>query len=163
MIYPRPKWKPRAVESPADILSRATAYTDYSRALVVYRWGTIVCSDSHLQRTDADYLDALTSVVHSAPDFDTILMNDNNYAVLFRTSATGIVLRDFFTDHFQEIRTNCLEGGRIEGEVLFAASDDRDNQETLIAGLYARAKLYCDAEDRVIAGRFVPEAEKSTS
>ena len=159
MDYPRPTWQPTNVEDVDEIVERHIEYTDYQRAFVVFKWGTVVASDSTLARTDGDYMTTLMWVVNHSPDFNVISMNDENFVVRFRGPVSGIVLRGFFAVHSSEIYKGVDEGGSVPGEQLMSKEGQID-QETYYVGLYARAKMYRDAAEQTIVRRFVPQGIK---
>jgi hypothetical protein len=155
--WPCPQWRPTHVEDIDEIVERHAEYTDHRRTFVVFKWGTVVSSDSAISRPDGDYIATLMWVVNHSPDFQVIPMSDENLVVRFRGPVSGVVLRSFFVLHSTEIYDGVDAGGTLPSEHLMSAAG-RIDQEAYYVGLYARAKLYRDAEEQVIARRSVPKA-----
>ncbi len=159
MSYPRPAWKPGIVEDLDEIAGRCAEYTDFCRAFVVFKWGTAVYSLSPIARPDAEYKQILAVVVRTSPDFAVARMNDGNFLVSFVGPVSGIVLQKSLIIHSAEIYENAPEGGLLPSEHLIPPSTAEITHEKYCVGLYARARLYQDAEEQEIAVRFVPEGE----
>lgn len=160
MNYPRPSWRPDAVENTGTVADRLLEYTDRRRAFAVFRFGTAVFSDSSLPRIDEDYERTLSAVVQQSPDFKVVPMKDGNLLVRFAGPVTGLVLRDFFAIYHSEIRQCVERGGLLSGEQLLTPGQHQEVEDHYYAGLYARAKLYRDVEEMQIEYRFVPEQRK---
>ena len=155
-MFPKPEWIPVIVEDINIIAERLRSYTGGSRAFVVYEYGTTVFSDTSLARNDEDYNTTLDFVTQQAPDFKVIPMNDGNFLVRFARTVSGLVLRDFYLEHVDGIRSSVEKKGLLPGERLLTTSGDTINIEHYHAGVYARAKLYQDVAERNIKIRFIP-------
>ena len=155
MIYPRPSWTPRIVEDLDEIADRCAEYTDFCRAFAVFKWGTAIYSLSRTERPDAEYKQILAMVVRTSPDFAVSRMKDGNFLASFVGPVSGVVLRKTLDTHAAEIFENAPRGGLLPDEHLIPTADT--THEKYCVGLYARARLYQDAEDEEIAVRFVPK------
>lgn len=153
---PRPRWKPSEVESPSLIAEAAATYTNSARAFVVYRFGTIVFSDTNRARLDEEYLATLQAVLSVRQDFNVLEMNDHNLLVRFAGPVSGLVLRDFYDRNNAAIEEAVVDGGLLPGETVLVGEDRSVPNEHYYAGLYARAKLYCDIDHPQICVRFIP-------
>lgn len=94
--------------------------------------------------------------MHNSPDFNVVPMRDQNFVVRFRGPVSGIVLNPFFTTHVDDFRAELLGNGTIQGEYFAGDRNNNMDESTLLVGLYARAKMYRDVSDLIIARRFVP-------
>lgn len=149
-------WQPSSVENPAVIAEVATSYTDGSRAFVVYKSGTIVFSDTASARSDGDYDVTLLEAVNGKPDFNVREMEDGNFLVRFKGPVTGIVLKSFYDAHRDVIRIGVDAGALLPGEEVRSDTEKQISLEHYYIGLYARSKLFVDAESTKICKRFVP-------
>jgi hypothetical protein len=149
-------WQPTSVEGPAIVAEFGAFYTGRSRAFVVYRSGTIVFSDTESARPDDDYDATLLDAVNSAPDFNVREMEDGNFLVRFKGPVTGIVLGSFYEAHRESIRTGVDAGALLPGEEVRLGTEVQVPREHYYVGLYARSKLFVDAESREICERFEP-------
>lgn len=149
-------WQPTSVEDPATIAEVAAFYTGRSRAFVVYKSGTIVFSDTGSARPDGDYDVTLLDAVKGTSDFNVREMEDGNHLVRFRGPVTGIVLRSFYDAHREAIRIGVDAGGLLPGEEVRPGTEAQVPREHYYVGLYARSKLFADAESRQICERFAP-------
>ena|SRR5258708_3375257 len=152
----QPTWRPAEVESPLLISALAASYTSRTRALVVYKYGTVVFSDTASARSDEDYGSTLLNVTKSAPDFTVREMDDGNYLVRFKGPVASIVIAQFYFDRMVEFRNSVISGGFLPGESVIAGSDTSMPDNHYFIGLYARAKFFADAESLEIVERFIP-------
>jgi hypothetical protein len=153
---PVPPWKPDLVEDVGLVTNKLRDYTNGVRAFVVYKCGTAVFSDTAAGRPDQDYEATLVAVGHQAPDFRVLPMKDGNYLVRFSGPVCGVVLGDFYGEHAKEIREKIGKGGLLPGEQVLDAREVSAPVEHYYIGLFARAKLYRDIEEKIIADRFIP-------
>lgn len=154
---PKPSWTPSLVEDLGAIEELAAVYSSGQRAFVVYSAGTVVFSDTVQPRDDDDYNATLEEVVNHPPDFKVMPMQDGNYLVRFAGPVAGIVIAEFFQQHEETILAGINDGGLLPGEQLVAPDGSQTSREHYLVGLYARAKLYLDANSATITGRFVPK------
>jgi hypothetical protein len=157
MCYPRPRWKPRIVEDVGAIAACCAEYTDLCRAFVVFKWGTAVFSLSRNERPDSEYKEILSLVVRTSPDFAVALMKDGNFDVSFVGPVSGVVLRKVLDTNSREIFEDASKEGLLPGERLILGTPGGITTEKYCVGLYARARLYQDAEESEIVMRFVPQ------
>ncbi len=150
-----PAWKPEHVEDAELVAENMRRYTNRGRAFVVYRCGTVVFSDAATERPDQDYEATLVAVAHQAPDFKVIPM-DGDYLVRFAGPVCGLVMGKFYLEHANEIREKTISGGLLSGEQVMEIGDAPIPAEHRYIGLFARAKLYRDVSEKVIAVRFSP-------
>jgi hypothetical protein len=155
MIYPRPSWTPRIDEDLGEIADRCAEYTDRCKAFAVFKWGTAIYSLSRTERSDAEYKQILALVVRTSPDFAVSHMKDRNFLVSFVGPVSGVVLRKTLDTHTAEIFENAPRGGILPDEHLVPTA--YTTHEKFCVGLYARARLYQDAEDQELVVRFVPQ------
>jgi hypothetical protein len=153
---PAPAWKPELVEDVGIVTKKLREYTNGARAFAVYKCGTAVFSDTAAKRPDEDYDATLLAVGHRAPDFKVVPMRDGNYLVRFSGPVCGLVLQDFFSEHVAEIREKSKRDGLLPGEQVVDAGKMSAPVEHYYVGLFARAKLYRDIEEKLIVDRFVP-------
>lgn len=149
-------WQPNSVEGSETIAEVAAFYTDRSRAFVVYKAGTIVFSDTGSPRSDGDYDATLLEAVNGALDFNVREMKDGNFLVRFKGPVTGIVLRSFYDAHRETIKIGVDTGALLPGEEVHPGAEAQVPREHYYVGLYARSKLFIDAESREIGERFTP-------
>lgn len=154
---PMPAWKPEHVEDVELVAQKMREYTNGSRAFVVYQCGTAVFSDTGSERPDQDYEATLVEVARQAPDFRVMPMQDGNYLVRFAGPVCGVVIGDFYAKHANEIREKIESGGLLSGEQVMGVEEALAPEEHYYIGLFARAKLYRDVSERVIAVRFPHE------
>ncbi|MEZ6072113.1 MAG: hypothetical protein R3C10_18110 [Pirellulales bacterium] len=156
MILPKPSWEPDIVEDVNEILERMKSYTNGSRAFVVYSHGTTVFSDSASQHSDEVFHETLEAVVMRPPDFKVMPMEDGNLMVRFSGPVCGLVLGKFYLDHQEDIVANVTSGGLLDGEAILSPQHLTIPESHYYAGLYGRAKLYCDVSTLHIQNRFAP-------
>ena len=153
---PMPAWKPELVEDAELVAEKLREYTNGGRAFVVYQCGTAVFSDTATARPDQDYEETLIAVAHQAPDFSVIPMKDGNYLVRFAGPVCGVVMSNFYAQNASEIREKIGQAGLLPGEQVMEAGEVSAPAEHYYIGLFARAKLYRDVEEKIIASRFSP-------
>lgn len=153
---PMPAWEPERVEDAELVAQKMREYTNGGRAFVVYQCGTTVFSDTATECPDLDYEATLFAVAHQAPDFRVMPMQDGNYIVRFAGPVCGLVMGDFYSEHANEIRGKIDSGGLLSGEQVMRAGEVPVPAEHYYIGLFARAKLYRDVNEKVIVVRFSP-------
>lgn len=151
-----PSWKPTHVESPANLAALAATYSSRARAFVVYRFGTVVYSDTSLARSDGDYNSTLVDAIRKAPSFNVREMQQGNYLILFDGPVTGLVEGYFYSQNREVIQCEVAKGGLLLGESVALADSFSAPDDHYYVGLYARAKLYRDVESCQIVQRFAP-------
>lgn len=151
---PKLEWVPVNFEPVPDIEAKACEYTNRQRAFAVYASGTVVFSDSSVQRPDGDYHATLVASALKSPDFTVMPMQDTNYLIRFSGPVAGIVLFRFWQYHSNSIKSSLVGGGYLPGEKLIAPQGTPEDQYWI--GLFARAKLYADVGSQEIASRFIP-------
>lgn len=155
---PMPAWKPELVEDTALVARKMREYTNDGRAFVVYQCGTVVFSDTAANHPDQDYEATLVAVAHQAADFNVMPMQDGNYLVRFAGPVCGLVVGDFYAAHAKEIKEKIESGGLLSGEQVMDAGEATAPVDHYYIGLFARAKLYRDVGEKIIAIRFDPMA-----
>ncbi|RCS43994.1 hypothetical protein DTL42_18600 [Bremerella cremea] len=115
MNIPKPSWEPNTVEDVNEILERMKAYTNESRAFVVYSCGTTVFSDSASQLDEEAFHETLKAVVMQPPDFKVMSMENGNLMVRFAGPVCGLVLGSFYQDHQEDIVASVTSGGLLDG------------------------------------------------
>ena len=158
-LMPKPLWRPDIIEDVTAIAQILMEYTSGTRAFVVYECGTAVFSDSAVGRLDQDYESTLVGVGHQPPDFKVVPMKSGNYLVRFFGPVCVLVIGEFFTKNFKEIKRELDKGGFLPGEKVVDIGQNPSPPDHYYIGLFARAKLYRDITDKVIAIRFVPQPE----
>jgi hypothetical protein len=153
---PRPQWRPSNVESPSLIARAASSYTNSTRAFVVYGFGTVVFSDTNKERLDIEYDNTLKMAITMQPDFSVLEMSDHNYLIRFSGPVSGVVLKNFYESNKIIINDGVAAGGLSPGEKILPGDSRSMSDIYYSVGLYARVKLYCDADDPQIFFRFVP-------
>ena len=143
---PSPRWVPDKVEDIKLIYDRLGFYTDLKRSFVVYKHGTGVFPEkSACDPSECDSL--LMSVVMNPPDFKVTPMKDGNFLVGFAGPVYGVVIGEFFKKNKDRIINRVSLGGLLPGERLLRPDSSIPTPEDhYYIGLYARAKLYADAE-----------------
>lgn len=153
---PMPAWKPERIEDAQLVAQKMREFTNGGRAFVVYQCGTAVFSDTATERPDQDYEATLVAVAHQAPDFRVMPMQDGNYLVRFAGPVCGLVMGDFYAENAREIREKIDSGGLLTGEQVMETGEGSVPEDHYYIGLFARAKLYRDVSEKVIAARFSP-------
>lgn len=149
-------WQPTSVEDPATIAEVAAFYTNRSKAFVAYKSGTIVFSDTGSTRPDGDYDMSLLYAANEDRSFNVREMEDGNFVVRFKGTVTGIVLGSFYDAHREAIRIGVDAGALLPGEEVRPGTEAQLPKEHYYVGLYARSKLFVDAESLEICERFTP-------
>jgi hypothetical protein len=149
-------WQPELVESPETVAKLAALYTSASRAFAVFRSGTIVFSDGRASRSDEDYIATLSDAISGAPNFNVQEMKQGAFLVRFRGPVTGVVISEFYEKHRESIRKHLDTGALLPGETVLAGTRASVPDEHYYVGLYARCKLFADAEEKLIVERFSP-------
>jgi hypothetical protein len=146
---PCPIWVPDRVEDIKIIYDRLAFYTNNKKHFVVYEYGTGV----YPKKAECDPIECdsiLMSVVMNPPNFKVTPMKDGNFLVGFKGPVYGVVLGDFYQEYKDLIINNVLSGGLLPGEKLLKPESDFSIPEDhYYIGLYARAKLYADAESHI--------------
>lgn len=122
----------------------------------MYNFSTIVFSDTNEGKLDGEYTATLQAVTNMRPDFKVLDMNDYNFLVRFAGPVSGVVLRDFYDQNKLVIEKAVSEGGLLPGETLIFGENGSVPDVHYYTGLYARAKLYRDADNPQICVRFIP-------
>ncbi|MGL3214245.1 hypothetical protein [Bradyrhizobium sp. BR 1433] len=94
--------------------------------------------------------------LNGAPDFNVRAMEDGNFFVRFKGPVTGIVLGSFYDAHRGTIRIGVDPGALLPGEEVRPGTEAQLPREHYYVGLYARSKLFVDAESLEICEKFTP-------
>jgi len=156
MSYPKPAWGPIRAAEPDWFVDRLAHYTNQRKGFLVYEHGTSVFDDSpsgpDVMICNTSLMDAVT---HS-PDFSVTPMRDGNFLVGFRGPVYGLVDGEFVAQNQEKLMSDALRLGLLPGEGLLQSNDEAIRAGHHAIGLYARARLYLDAESQVVVGRFAP-------
>lgn|SRR5581483_2451239 len=147
--YPRPSWHPAY---PLDVewtVSHLLKYLGEKRPFYVFSKGTCVAGGEGKLLDLKSCEEKLFSVVNAQPDFRVRKFPDGNFLVGFRGPVVGLVSGIFLKDNFEILRKDARLRGYLPGE-RFLSEEGGDGLE-LIAGIYARARLFDDVSSLTVA------------
>lgn len=131
-------------------------YLNSTMAFVVYAHGTaVVCGTSLPANLDACNV-LLLDAVQRSPDFTVTPMCDDDFQVRFRGPVFGLVSGELLRRKGRQLLSDALEHGLFPSEALLPATMRAVSDEHYAIGLYARAKLYMDAESQIVCEEFTP-------
>ncbi|MCD0505060.1 hypothetical protein [Bordetella petrii] len=149
MTCPKPQWHPDIIPSKAWTVAqlqkclRGQPYT-------LFKHGTCVVWPPGVSLTKEQSRQALQAVVQGSPDFKVRKHAEGDLLVTFRGGVGAIVSGKLLQDNFPILKAEAMSKGFLPGEALRLQEDGQADDMDIIAGLYARARLYRDAGDPVI-------------
>lgn len=148
---PVPSWRPDFRVSNATVLDRMVYYTNDTRDMVQFSFGTTVLIPDGLDDEEARRfaLDALSGIVNYHPDFSTSPMDDGNITISYRYPAYNVVIPEFLEPYMDTIRQRHLEALADE-EVLVTPMGTNVFSDPDMMALYGRTFMFMDATDPVV-------------
>lgn len=147
--YRRLNWRPEIgpeVGLEVEEIKRRFA----GKQFVVFKNGTcVIWHDDSLILEDV-CRERILLAVEDRPDFKVRAGSDGVFLVTFRGGIGALVFGNFLRDHLHQIRDVAFSQGVFLDEDFSVEDFGSGDEVLLVAGLYARARLYLDAEDRMI-------------
>lgn len=145
--YPRPGWNP-SIRSPIDWTIKKLEEYLPRRPFAVYENGSFVVWQGSEELSANGCDEILTGVVTHHPDFRVRRHSSGDFLVTFKGGVGSLVSGELVQEHLATLKAEANSSGRLPSEIIQGTSGDDDID--LIAGLYARALLYRDAESPVV-------------
>ena len=149
--FPIPQWIPAIVPQFDWTIAHLRKYL-HGKGFTLFENGTCVVWPGPERLADATCKEILLSVVKHHPDFKVVRHSSGDFLVTFRGGVGGLMPGELLTQNLPTLRAEASALGQLPAEMLLeddgvVGADDID----LVAGLYVRARLYCDAKSLVIA------------
>jgi hypothetical protein len=160
-LPPTPRWKPTVPIDLPVIAERATYYTDHQKTIVIFKNGTCVVLPADIIKPDEEAKTVLDKVYNYHPDFNPQAMDDGNFVVSYsQSNCFSIVTKAEFLKNQEYIQNNHLDG-LVKNEVLLNA-EKKPNvfDERGMIGLFARARMFMDAQKPKIVKILRPPTTK---
>ena len=153
---PKPKWKPNV---PVDIERTIQAfayYSDKKKTFAVFENGTCVLIPDGSSNLENSAKEILNKVYNYHPDFNPQTMDDGNFMVSYSQPAFSVVFKDEFEKNRDYIDQNHLDGV-VRAEVLLNARREPNKFDDIgKIGLFARARMFLDAQNPVVVKIWTP-------
>ena len=147
---PKPKWKPNL---PVDIertIQTFAGYSDKKHTFAVFQNGTCVLIPDGCTNLESTAKEILDRVYNYHPDFNPHLMDDGNFMVSYSQPAFSVVFKDEFEKNRNYIDQNHLDGLTRDEVLLNANGEANKFDEQGKIGLFARSRMFLDAENPVV-------------
>jgi len=158
---PIPRWKPAIPINIEKIVVVFSRCLEQKKAFIVFKNGTCVFTkdrNSPLYEDEAKHI--LRKIYDYHPDFSTIALDDGNWLVKYNEPLASIVLKEEIDNYWCEIE-NHYQKGITSYEVLV---DEYGNQREITKdgkiGLFARARMFMDAQNPQVAKIWKPENQR---
>lgn len=142
--YPFPEWCPVQSSPDSWIIENLRKYLRGKR-FSLFRYGTCVIWPSAGALNAQECVDTLVSVVKFFPDFKVLRHAHGDYLVTFRGGVGAVVSGSLLQEKFPEIKHDALKYGLLPNEKFFSEGAHEIDEIEMVAGIYARARLYMDA------------------
>jgi hypothetical protein len=154
---PKPEWKPNIPVDIDRIVKTFAYYTNNKAAFVVFEHGTSIIVNADATDMESEAIEILDKIYNSHPDFDPREMDDENIMVMYsQPDAVSIVFADEYERHSEYIDQN-HQAGVLRDEVLFRGDGEPNVFDQFgKAGLFARARMFLDAQSHVVARKWLP-------
>lgn len=153
---PKPKWKPNV---PVDIdrtIQTFAYYSDKKRTFAVFQNGTCVLIPDGSSNLESAAKEILNKVYNYHPDFNPQSMDDGNFMVSYSQPAYSVVFKDEFERNRDYIDQNHIDGV-VRAEVLLNAKGEQNKFDDIgKIGLFARSRMFLDAQNPVVVKIWKP-------
>lgn len=143
--YPKPSWQPTVTPSIEWTIKKLHEYLPNNK-FVIFTNGSCVVWQGEGEPDVDKCKEILKSVVRSYPDFKVRRHRSGDFLVTFKGGVGSIVPGRLLQENFSTLKSEALSKGKLASEMLQVDNNTEDNDVDLIAGLYARARLYLDVE-----------------
>jgi len=150
--FPKPMWKPERLVSIDWTLNKLREYIP-KRPFVVFAQGTCVLWTAKFKLDKAECLKVLQGVVRTYPDFKVKRHPAGLIMITFKSGVGSIVPLEQLQQNFKILREAAYSQGKLPSEIIQSEATNGEDLD-LVAGLYARALLYQDAESPEIVHVF---------
>mgnify|MGYP000187127413 CR=1 FL=1 len=116
-----------------------------NKKIVVFANGSCVVWQGGGEPNISECKNILLNVVLSHPDFKVRNHPSGDFLVTFKGGVGSVVSGQLLQENFTELKSEALDQGRLTSEIL--ESSDNAEDSDVIAGLYARARLYLDVDN----------------
>ena len=142
-----PDWKPDFSPSVQEILERVRYYTDGSRDIVVFRYGTCVLLEDGLSDAEAteSALSVLSQIYNYHPDMNPVSMDDGNILVQYNHPALNVVISAHAKANWKAIDSN-HQRALATAEVLITPLGSNVFNDFGKMALYGRCFMFMDAQ-----------------
>ena len=152
---PKPKWKPNIPIDIEKTIQTFAYYSDKKKTFVIFKNGTCVMVPPEADPENAAK-EILDKVYNYHPDFNPKTMDDGNFLVSYSQPAFSIVFKDEFEKNRDYIEQNHLDG-LTRDEVLLNAKGEANKFDDIgKIGLFARSRMFLDAQNPVIVKTWKP-------
>lgn len=150
--FVKPAWQPTMI---TDIDWTAKKLQKYlaGKRFTLFSHGTCVVWPQNHDLSDSDCIQSLLSIVTNPPDFKVRQHVDGDFLVTFKGGVGSVVAGDWLTQNIATLAADALAQGKLPKEKFITELDESVDDIELIAGLYARARLYQDVHNRVVLVR----------
>jgi hypothetical protein len=145
--YPRSGWNP-SIKSPIDWTIKKLEEYLPRRPFAVYENGSFVVWQRSEELTVSECDEILIGVITHYPDFKVRRHPSGDFLVTFKGGVGSLVSGELMQEHVVVLKSEANSLGKLPSEIIQGSSGDGDID--LIAGLYARALLYRDAESPAV-------------
>lgn len=153
---PKPKWKPDLPINTECILDKAKYYTANKMQLAIFKNGTVVKFPERVDDINEQALITLEKIFNAPPDFNTSIMDDENFLVKYLHPAFTIVFKEEIEKYWDYIDHN-HQDGICPDEVLINNQGKLNEFDKMgKIGLFGRSKMYMDAQDPQVILTFDP-------
>jgi hypothetical protein len=153
---PKPKWKPNLPIDLQKTIETFAYYSEKKKTFAIFENGTCVVIPDGATNPEKQAKEILDKVYNYHPDFNPRKMDDGNFMVSYSQPAYSIVFKDEFEKNRDYIEQNHLDG-IVRAEVLLNAKHEPNKFDDLgKIGLFARARMFLDAQNPVVVKIWKP-------
>ena len=153
---PKPKWKPNLPIDLQKTIETFAYYSDKKKTFAIFENGTCVVIPDGATNPEKQAKEILDKIYNYHPDFNPRKMDDGNFMVSYSQTAYSIVFKDEFEKNRDYIEQNHLDG-IVRAEVLLNAKHEPNKFDDLgKIGLFARARMFLDAQNPVVVKIWKP-------
>lgn len=145
---PVPAWRPSIAQPLDRIAERMQYYTDKSKDLALFQYGTCVVLPDGLSDADAARYarEVLTSIFNAHPDVNPVSMDDGNILVRYNHPAVNVVFEDIVLANWAEIDRR-HQDALATHEVLITPLGSNRFDDFGKKILFGRCFMFMDAQD----------------
>ena len=145
---PAPAWHPEFAPTIDEVVDRMRYYTDGSKDIAVFNYGTCVVLPDGLTEPAArsKASEVLSAVFNFHPDMYPTPMDDGNILVQYNHPAFNVVLSKLAKTNMDQIRQKYLSA-LAPSEVILTPGGPNQFDEVGMMALYGRCFMFMDAQD----------------
>lgn len=153
---PKPKWRPNLPIDIDLIFEKTKYYTGEKIQFAIFQYGTVTYFGNRVENIEKSAKETLDKIYNFHPDFNPILMDDENYLIEYSQPGFTIVFENEIKSHWSYIERNHLDGICPEEVLINAQGQSNVFDDIGKISLFGRSKMFMDAQAPLVVKTYDP-------